>query len=285
MKTKVFLTLAVLGLAFLVPTPPAMTAGQFPVFGNVSSDTAGSVAALVKYVGTTAGSATTDIAVAAGGVVTFRVAGVASTTVNSAGTCAAVVGTMDPSDADCDTFGEFADIVNATADWRMVLVSALRTDSTNDTITTFAVAAAQRADGVALYFDSAVSLTTSIALIPEFCKTDIRCFMDPSGKLKENPYGGQQTEVRWIEGYSTFATTGTFNVYSVKPRNKASGSESVSTIYSEVTGITGTLKQLTQFQYFGLLGRPHEKVIVRITDTGASSAFFLRAYGYTQDVQ
>ena len=67
-----------------------------------------------------------------------------------------------------------------------------------------------------LYFDSAVSLTTSSAMIPDNCKTDIRCFMSPQGVLKQNAAGGTQTEVRWIEGYATYATTGTFNVYSVK---------------------------------------------------------------------
>jgi hypothetical protein len=274
------LTLAVALSAFVAA--PAFA--QYPVAGHISSDTAGSVAMLIKYVGTTAGSATTDVAVAANGDMTFRVAGVASTTVNSAAaqTCGAVVGTLDLSTpaATCNTLGEVVDVINATSDWRAVLVGALRSDSSDNTLTTFAVAAAQKAEGVALYFDSAVSLTTSIALIPESCKTDIRCYMDPSGKLKENPFGGLQTDVRWVEGYSTFATTGTFNIYSVKPRNVAgTGSETATTLWSEVTGASGTNKQLTQFQTVGLRGRPHEKVIVRITDTGASSAFFLHAYG------
>jgi len=279
---KIILTLALVVLL----AAPGFAQTDFPVFGNISSDTAGSVAALVKYVGTTAGSATTDLACdAATGDLAFRVAGVASTTVNSAALCGATVGTIDVSDADCNTWGEVADTINATADWRVVLVGALRSDSTDNTTTTFAVTAAQKVEGIALYFDSAVSLTTSIALIPENCKTDIRCFMTPNGQLLENPYAGRQADVRWIEGLSTYATTGTFNVYSVKPRNKAVGSESVSTIYSEATGASTVLKQLTQFQYNGLRGRPHEKVIVRITDTGASSTFFLRAYGIQKPIQ
>jgi hypothetical protein len=267
MKTKLLFALAV-----LAATP---SFAQQPVYGHVGSDTAGSVAMLVKYIGTT-GSATTDIAVAAGGDMSFRVAGQADTSVNTTGT----IDCSTPP-AGNDTLGEVVDLINASTNWRAVLVGALRSDSSDNTLTTFAVTAAQKAEGVPLYFDSAVSLTTSIALIPENCKTDIRCFLTPAGKLLENPSGGTQTEVKWVEGYSTYATTGTFNIYSVKPSNKTgTGAETVTTIWSEVTGASGTNKQLTQFENVGLKGRANEKVIVRITDTGASSAFFLHAYGH-----
>lgn len=281
---KTILTIALaLGLASIVSAQ-----ATYPVSGHVSSDTAGSVAMLIKYVGTAAPSATTDVAVAAGGDMTFRVAGVASTTVNPAAACGAVVGTLDLSTpaGTCDTLGEAVDAINVSSDWRAVLVGALRSDSSDNTLTTFAVAAAMRAEGVPVYFDSTVSLTTSIAMIPDNCKTDIRCFMSPQGLLKENPNGGTQTDVRWIEGYSTFATTGTFNIYSVKESNKAgTGASVISTLHSEVTGASTVNKQLTQFQNYPLAGKPHEKVIVRITNTGASSAFNLHAYGFRKAVQ
>jgi hypothetical protein len=110
--------------------------------------------------------------------------------------------------------------------------------------------------------------------------------MSPQGKLLQNPDGGTQTDVRWVEGYATYATTGTFNIYSVKPSTKAgTSSEVVTTLWSEATGATGTNKQLTQFQYAGLTGKPHERVIVRITTTGASSAFILHAYGLRKSIQ
>lgn len=281
---KLILTLALaLGLASVGSTQVGN-----PVSGHVSSDTAGSVMMLIKYVGSAAPSATTDVAVAAGGDMTFRVAGVASTTVNSAAVCGAVVGTLDLSTpaGTCDTLGEVVDVINATSDWRAVLVGGLRTDSSDNTITTFAVASAMRAEGLPLYFDSAVSLTTSIPLIPDNCKTDIRCFMSPQGLLKENPNGGTQTEARWIEGYATYATTGTFNIYSVKESNKAgTGASVITTLHTEATGASGTNAQLTQFQNYPLLGKPHEKVIVRITTTGASSAFNLHAYGFRTAVR
>ena len=281
---KIILTLA---LAVVLASSAFAQVAQ-PVSGNIASDTAGSVAMLIKYVGTTVGSATTDVAVAANGDMTFRVAGVASTTVNSAAVCGATAGTIDLSTpaGSCDTLGEVVDVINATSDWRAVLVGALRSDSSDNTLTTFAVAAAQKAEGIALYFDSAVSLTTTIALIPETCKTDIRCFMSPNGSLLSNPYAGQQTEVRWVAGFSTFATTGNFQIFSVRAFNKAGvSSEVVKTMWQEVTAATGTNKQLTQFQYFGLLGGPSEKILCRILNTGASSAYFMQAYGVQKPIQ
>jgi len=278
----------ILTLALVILAASAFAQVAQPVSGNVASDTAGSVALLIKYVGTTAGSATTDVAVAAGGDMTFRVAGVASTTINSAAVCGAVAGTLDLSTpaGTCDTLGEVVDVINATADWRAVLVSALRSDASDNTLTTFAVTAAQKAEGIAVYFDSAVSLTTTIALIPETCKTDIRCYMSPNGSLLSNPYAGQQTEVRWVAGFSTFATTGNFQIFSVRAFNKTGvSSEVVRTMWQEVTGATGTNKQLTQFQYFGLLGGPSEKMLVRILNTGASSAYFMQAYGVQKPIQ
>jgi len=284
MKTKLF---AAIALAFVLATSGFAQTG-YPVSGHVGSDTAGSVAMLIKYVGTAAASATTDVAVAAGGDMTFRVAGVASTTINSAAVCGATAGTLDLSTpaATCDTLGEVVDVINATSDWRAVLVGALRTDSSDNTLTTFAVAAAMKAEGVAVYFDSAVSLTTSIALIPDNCKTDIRCFMSPQGRLQQNPDGGTQTDVRWVEGYATYATTGTFNIYSVKASNQAGTSaQTITTLWSEAAGASTVNKQLTAFQYLGLKGKPNERVIVRITTTGASSAFILHAYGLRGPVQ
>lgn len=268
-------------LAFLISTPAF---AQVPLSGHVSSDTAGSPAMLIKYIGT--GSAATVEIDAATGDIELEIADVAdNTNVDTGSVCAGgVANSLDVSDAECNTFGEILDLINASTHWRAVLVGALRSDSTNNTLAVLAESQATKTAGLTLYFDSAVSLTTSIAMVTPNCQTDISCYMNPNGSLRENPYGGTQTDVRWVEGYSTFATTGTFNIYSVKVSQKAAGSENVMTLHSEVTGATGTNKQLTQFQYYGLLGRPHDKVIVRITDTGASSAFNLHAYGFQRSV-
>jgi len=230
---------------------------------------------LLKYVGT-ANSAT--VAVAAGGDMTFEVSAVADTTVNTTGSIdlSTPAGTVD-------TYGELVDIINASANWTAVLVDVLRSDSTDNTLAEQATIQGTKAEGVPLYFDSAVAASyhAGRALLPTGMQTDIRPWISrKSGRPLENPFAGKQIDVRWVEGSSTFATTGTFNIYSVKPSNKKPGSaETVTTLWSEATGASAANKQLTQFQYFGVLGRINEKVIVRITDTGASSTFVLHAYG------
>ena len=126
-------------LAFLLVAPAAFaqigSAQGNPVPVTLSSDTAGSVAMLVKYVGTST-SATTDVAVAAGGDMTFRIAGAADTAVNTVAQgslCGATPGTLDLSTpaGTCDTLGEVVDVINASGDWIAVLVDGLRSDLTD----------------------------------------------------------------------------------------------------------------------------------------------------------
>lgn len=276
---KLILTLALaLGLASVGSTQVGN-----PVSGHIASDTAGSVSMIIKYIGTSA-LATVEVDAATGDI-ELEINNVDdSANVDTAGVCAGgTANSLDVSDAQCDTFGEIIDLINASTHWRAVLVGAIRADLTTNTQTVLAETSANLAEGLPLYFDSAVSLTTSIAMIPDNCKTDIRCFMSPQGVLKQNAAGGTQTEVRWIEGYATYATTGTFNVYSVK--ESGAGKAVTSTLYTEASGASGTNEQLSQFTNSPLLGKPHEKVIVRITTTGASSAFNLHAYGFRKGVQ
>ena len=279
----------ILALAFLLTAAPAF-AQNTPVAANLSSATAGTVAMLVKYVGTAAPSATTDVAVAGGGDMTFRIAGVADAAMNTvaAGSlCGATPGTLDLStpDATCNSLGEVVDVINASGTWIAVLVDGMRTDLTDNTLTTFGVTAGAVVKGVAIYSDEAVAIHPGLALLPAGCQTDIRCFVTPAGKIIENPTAGAQTDLRWVAGYNTWNTTSNFFIYSVKSANrKGGGTETVTTLWQEATGATGTNKQLTQFQYFGLLGRPHEKVIVRMVVTSTMSAPFLQAYGVNRSV-
>jgi hypothetical protein len=278
---KLILTL----IALVATLPLAYSQSAYPVAGHVGSDTTASPAMIVKYIGT--GSSATVAVDASTGDIEFKVATVDdSANIDTATVCAGgTAASLDVNDAQCDTFGEVVDLINASTHWRAVLVGALRTDSLNNTLTTIGATQATRIDGLTLYFDSAVSVTATVPLIPEVCKTDIRCYMTPAGKLFENPYAGKETQVRWVEGYSTWNTTSNFVIYSVKPVQKSAGSETVTTLWSEPAGATGTNKQLTAFQYLGLKGRPHEKVLVRIVDTSTGTTFILHAYGVQTDIR
>lgn len=263
---------------------------QTPIGGNLASDTAGSVAMLVKYVGTST-SATTDVAVAAGGDMTFRVAGAADPAVNTvaAGSlCGATPGTLDLSTpaATCDTLGEVVDVINASGTWIAVLVDALPTDLSDNTLFTRSVTSGVVAEGVPLYFDSPVSLHASLALLPTGCQTNIRCFTTPNNKLLENPFGGTQTFLKYLQGQSAFATTSTWLCYSVKVSNKTPGTSTsvVTQIFQAATGATGVASVPIGLTGAPIFSKPHEKLIVRILNTGASSAFVINVNGERKSV-
>jgi hypothetical protein len=71
----------------------------------------------------------------------------------------------------------------------------------------------------------------------------------------------------------------------VKTSAKASGASTVTTLWSEAMGNTATVKQFTQFQYIPLIGRPNEKVIVRITNSAAEASVIMLADGVQKPIQ
>lgn len=274
---KIIFTLAV--LAFAVPA-----LAQAPVATNVTSDTAGTVAAIIKYIGT--GTAATVEVDAATGDIEFEIANVDdSTNIDTAAVCAGgVANSLDVSDAQCDTFGEVADLINASTHWRMVLVSALRSDSTNNTLTTAAEASAMGATGYVLYLDSAVADWAGNALVPAGCLTDYRCWANGS-KLYENPSGGKRVYLRYLSGFSTYDTASTFNVYSVKMSQKAAGASTATNIYQIATGASTANATAVDLSDVGIWGRPNEKLIVRIESSTNTSTYTVRALGEEYPVQ
>lgn len=132
-----------------------------------TSTTAGDVAMYCKYIGT---AACASIAVAAGGDITFTegtCGSEAATTTFECPVSGALGGVITVANAACDTIGEVADIVNTTSSgWRCLPFAALRADSSNDTITTRAATQATGPDGLALFFDDAVTFGSSIVLQP-----------------------------------------------------------------------------------------------------------------------
>lgn len=252
---------------------------QSPVATNFTSDVAGSVGMLIKFIGT-ASAATVEIDAGTGDI-ELEIADVAdNTNVDVGGVCAGgVANSLDVSDAQCDTFGEVVDLINASTRWRAVLVGALRSDSTNNTLQTMAEVQATRTDGLTLYIDSAVSDWAGNPLVPQGCLTNIRCYMTPTGKLLENPFAGKRIALRYFAGLSTYDTSSTFNVYSVKVSNKASGSETASRILQTATGASTVSATLVALGDAPIWGRPSEKLLVRIESTAATSTFTIRASG------
>ena len=284
MKTKILaFSLAILGLLALgghTAVVSAQAANPFPVAAYVSADDS-DVALLVRYVGT---ATSADVAVDAGtGDLTFRVSAAAYTGFECP-IAAPLGGVIDVSNAACDTMGEVVDIINGyctgcSSDFRAVLVDSMRADSSNDTIVTIGATEVTLIDGLALNIDTSVAFIESRALIPE---RTMKAFMSPQGRVHLNPQFGTQGQLFWMEGYSTYgAGTSLMEVYSVKSTNKvgAPGSEGVTTLWSEDAGATTVNKQLTQFQFIKPRARPHEKLIVRITNSAAMATVRLLANG------
>ena len=266
MRTKLF------ALALLVFAVPAFA--QQPVSKFVSADDT-SVAMLVGYYGSGT-SATMEVA--QGGAITFLVAAAAYTGFECP-VSGALGGIIDTTNGACDTVDEVVDIINGSAsDFRAVAVDALGTDSVDDFLTVGATQVTTTA-GVTILFDTSANFAVGEgrALIPDACRTDISCFVTGAGKILENPFGGRQTVIGWIEGLNTYASgTSILKAYSVKASNKRTNTtESVSTLWSEAMGATTANKQFTQFQNTNMLGGYGEKVIVRVTNSAAQSAVTL----------
>ena len=276
MTKRILLTLAALALTIPLTGQMATVVNQF-----VSAYDVG-VAVLVRYVGT---NSSATVAVVQGGAMTFQVGGVAYTGFECP-VSGALGGIIDTGQTACDTLGEVVDSINGnctgcSSDFRAVIVDGLRTDSSAFLLAR-STSQVTLAGGVPLYQDTSANFDVgeTRAVIPPNCRTDIRCFMSPQGKLLENPSGGTQTFVNWIEGYSTYGSgTSTLNVYSVKASNKTAGAETVTTLWSEAMGVTATNKQFSQFQYVPLYSRPHEKMVVRISNSAAQATVRLLVSG------
>lgn len=274
-------------LASLVLIVPAMA--QAPVTQYISADDV-SVAFLVKYYGTsTSGSATMQVA--NGGAITFQVAGAAYTGFECP-VAGALGGIIDTTNASCNTLDEVIETINGNctgcaSDFRAVLVDGLTTDASAGLLTAGATQVTTAA-GLPAYFDTTDTdnLHEGRALVPGNCQTNIACWVTPAGNIIENPFGGLQTYVRWVEGYNTYGGgTSLLKIYSVKPSNKIKNTtETITTLWSEAMGATTVNKQFTQFQNIPVYGRPNEKVVVRIFNDNSQSVVVLLADGQQKPV-
>jgi hypothetical protein len=209
--------------------------------GAVSTD----VGLLIKYVGTSPAGGVVTVA-AASGDITLETGVVGGATADLTTECpvsGALGGIIDVSDAACNTFGEVVDAINSSPNWRAVLVDALRTDastSTNGILITRAATSASDAEGVPLFKDTTEALNTTVALIPQEFRSDIRLWMNngsPNAKsLNENPFNDQLTVFQ--HAAETFTGTGadTWSLISSKPTYGRCGTAAASTAASIICG-------------------------------------------------
>lgn len=291
MKNKLLAALAAV-LAFTFALPPPLHA-QTPTYvyttdkvirgetaGRFNSAVSVDVAMLVKYVGTAA--STNTVAVAANGDLTLNSGGAVDPTIKcpSGGSD----GVIDVSDTACDTLGEVADIINASANWKAVILDGLRSDSSNDTIVTFAATNASLTGGLELKWDAAVAFKSTIAIVPRAMRKIEPYLTGGPGRtrLLTSPFTGTRGLVMKSIATSTYGSgTSTFELHSVDVAYAATtgkGSELVDQIWSEAGGAT-TVAKTFDFTGFGFFGNKDEKLVARLNNSAAMSAVTFVEYG------
>lgn len=279
--TRILITgLAALGLVSSVAAQPVFVYPAVESFaGSASSNTTDQSCLIIKYRGTTAGK--TDVAVAAGGDMTLRIAGaVDATTGCSAGTCpASGVFDLSTPDASIDTMGELVNKINTTgSNWVAVLTGCLASDLTDNTITTISATETNGPKGVALTRDGAVASATSIfsaqvALLPYDCATNIQCFLSggvqgsPSGSTKVNPapFKDHQMFVQHIrEKITSTGVIALFEILAVRRTYDSVGqvSDVVRSLYAE-TGAATTVEKVVNFHNGPVTAGVGEVIVVR----------------------
>lgn len=290
-KLLSFVTALALALVAVVPAQAHAPEGAVSINGVGASVT--SVACvLVKYKGSTAGKPTVEVA--AGGDVTFKIAGSADTTTGSPN----LDGVFDLSTpaAAVDTVGEFVNLVNTTgSNWVAVLGSCLASDLTDNAILTLSATDASTPKGVALIRDATVASATSVftaqvAMVPAEAVDNIQFFLSgspigsPSGsaKVNPNPFDGWQTFVQHIrEKITSAGTVAQFEVLGVKRTYDSVGkvTEVVRVLYTQ-EGAATTVEGYQNFHAGPILSNAGEMVVVRQSTGTGLTALSINGNGY-----
>lgn len=243
---------------------------------------------LIKYVGTNASGL---VAVAAGGDITLTTGALSSEAADTTLECpvsGALGGVIDVSDAACDTVGEVVDIINGSSDWIAVPVAALRTDSSNDTITTISATQAKKLGGLALTADTTVSFNSTVLLGPANWETKIEDYFAGTSRrgveLRLNPFVNK-TFLASSRAVSTYASgTSLFYVYEVTPNYKRVGaSETVTTLLGPIAGgattVYGALVTLSDNNR--IISNANTKMLIRLQNSAAAASVGHYNVGYS----
>ncbi len=220
------------------------------------------VAIIVKYIGSHSSNSAT-IEVEAGGDLLFK----EDAAVDASVECPAVGtdGTIDVSNAACNTLGEVVDIINADVNWSAVILDGLRTDTSDNFLLVRSATEAILPEGVNLFWDTDVADQVTFAL------TELRTMAfyvggsTATNPVVVNPFRDLRAVVYEVNYNINFGTAGTLAIVSVDSNYRA-GTETATTLYSET--LTDNSETLWDRKPFGIMGKKGQKLLVRITDTG-----------------
>lgn len=264
--------------------------GAVSVAGFASAVQTTATAALVRYVGSTAGLPTVAVDATTGDL-TFQLAAAAVDEFECP-VSGALGGIIDVSDAACDTFGEVVNVINASDSWRIVLVSSLASDLSTNAIFTLSATDASGPAGVRLFRDETVASATSVfsaqvALLPAGAESDIGFFLSTGGgptgaRVNTDPLVRYQTFVQHIrEQITSSGTVALFEVLGVRRTYDSNGriSDTVRTLYAE-TGAATTAELERNFHPGPVVAAPGELVIVRQRTGTALTVASINGSGY-----
>ena len=248
------------------------------VFSSVTADD-GDVMIVTKYIGTQSSAATVAVT-SATALIAFTRAGAVDTTINAGATCGAVVGTIDGTDADCNTIGEVVDMINASANWRAMPLDSLRSDATTANVFLTAGACnAKQPDGCPVRKLTATAIWNSTrAMVP--CRVASCMWPGLGANTQQNPYKGTYTVLFSSMWFSTYGGgTSACEIYSVVP-GTAGGAETATLLWTSASGASTVATTLGATQFpIGLIGLPDAKLVFRIQNSASMATVRNTAYG------
>lgn len=239
------------------------------------------IALFVRYVGTDVGTNTVEVN--AGGDLLFVDAGTAGPDVSVICPSGGTGGTIDVSDAACDTLGEVIDIIVGDANWTGAIHAGLRSDTSTDTLLLLAAADAGLVEGLSLEWDTDVANTVTWVVSLTSSLQDY-VGNDRTGDVLSNPYAGLRAVFQEMSFNIDFSVSlGTYAILSVAVDNVAE-TETVNTIVTGLSAADATLTTVQPLLPFGYVGGKNEKMIVRFTDGGTIAGVTLvNFYGFEME--
>lgn len=258
------------------------------------------VGVYVKFIGNCQPNATSTVAVDAGtGDLAFVACGAADATINPVaagplGICGNVAGTIDVSDADCNTFGEVIDLINGSPNWIAYPGAVLRSDSSNNTLNTLGAASAQGPAGLGLLKDTSVALNVTLTPRP-FVGSIV--WGTQGNTLNPNPFRNIQTHIyRMRENITSAGVIGDFILYGVKqdflPKQTAAANtvppvsyqETVRTVWAQ-QGAATTVELALDFANNPLVVNMGERPLVRQSATVGLTVPLLNVTGVARTMR
>lgn len=247
----------------------------------------------VRYVGSATGAAT--VAVAGNNAIAFVANGAADTTI---GTCGGTAGTLDLTNAACDTMIEVVNLVNQSAGWIAVLDESLGTDTSNGKLNNLSATDAKSPAGVAILGLTSANLFMTAALHPvnnDGSASDLRDFVPgvvrPNSPIAGHPFADRDTVLLYASENIT-TTDNAANLFKVfcvvgaYSGTKKIYAENVNELYREAAAATTTTGKIDEFLNAG--GVPPcqgGKLLVRVNGNTTLTAPTIILTGYQRPTQ